>query len=332
MEYDIQEPLARLHVKSDLIHIVRLSFTIELLDDLIHVTFHFTPIVGHKTSVWYESTKHGTALSPFEGFTSTDPENLAFALLASIGAQQEHKVINIERDYAELKVPAFVQNGPVSPYAPGMDISSKRVEGTVLVADLRGFSSWESSSSPEAVQALFETISERIVQMQIDNYFDYWKLMGDGIMLVWESKENVDTALLSVSAAFDLRKHYWYVKKELPEAVPNGFGIAIAAGHLTRYRSRTFFESVVIQDYLGPSITWAARIQSLAKPGEVLVNRKVAMTLKNEWYWTTNETKRLGDVSKLKGIPEHSRELFRAHHKYFDDEWTQFIRHSSEIA
>jgi len=134
-------------------------------------------------------------------------------LLASIGAQQEHKVINIERDYAELKVPAFVQNGPVSPYAPGMDISSKRVEGTVLVADLRGFSSWESSSSPEAVQALFETISERIVQMQIDNYFDYWKLMGDGIMLVWESKENVDTALLSVSAAFDLRKHYWYVKK-----------------------------------------------------------------------------------------------------------------------
>ncbi|GAH68219.1 unnamed protein product, partial [marine sediment metagenome] len=165
MEYDFPEPLEKLHVKTDLIRIVRLTFSIELPDDVIHVEFHFSPVIGQETSVWYESAKHGTALSPLDGFAAVDPESLAISLLKRIGAEQTHKILNVQRDYAYLYVPAFVQNGPVSPYSPGADINTKRVEGTVLVADIRDFSMWESSSSPETVQELFEAISEHIVQM-----------------------------------------------------------------------------------------------------------------------------------------------------------------------
>lgn len=51
--------------------------------------------------------------------------------------------------------------------------------------------------------------------MLIDYPFDYWKLLGDGIMLVWESKKDESMAVDSaIDAAYELHKKYWYYRKE----------------------------------------------------------------------------------------------------------------------
>jgi class 3 adenylate cyclase len=326
MEYEIKGPFQKLRIKNHLISVVRLSFDVELKGDTIQVFFSDLPVTGGTALADYRSKQHGEGLLPLQGFNSLEPEELARVLLLKIGRQAPFAVKNVEHDYVDLTIPRFLRTGPVAPYGTESSTESKRTKGIVLMADLRGFSTWESTAPPEAVSELFEVFSERIVQMQVDNYYDYWKLLGDGVMLVWEDGDCTDATELAVSTAFDLHKHYWYFRRDLDDPVPDGFGIAVAGGWLTSYRSKTYAESVVLQDYLGSAITWAARVQGLAKPGEVLVQKNIARRLKDSRFTLEEATQRLSEAGMMKGIPPNQRELFRVHHRSFGDEWNTFIR------
>lgn len=137
--------------------------------------------------------------------------------------------------------------------------------------------------------------------MLIDYPFDYWKLLGDGIMLVWESKKDESMAVDSaIDAAYELHKKYWYYRKETNFNVPAGFGIAICGGELIKFSSTTFFEFCVVQDYLGSIVNQVARLQNLAKPGEVLVNERVKKMSKSDWYSFVDVTAVLKNESRNK--------------------------------
>ena len=255
------------------------------------------------------------------------PENLAVKLCEKLHTSSFIKIERLKRNFVDLFIPSFVRIGPICPNYPEQKTDISRVIGFVLFADLRGFSTWCMHAEPEQISEVYEVLSDTVAEYIKDYQFDYWKLLGDGIMLVWEAgQDETQAANCAIAAAYDLHRKYWYYYKESPFRLPEGFGIAISGGYITKFKSPTFFESCVVSDYLGPIVNQAARLQGLAKPGEVLVNRYVAKTSKYDWYSFENITVQLKDeIDGLKGLSPYEKEVFKVKHKYFGSAWETFI-------
>ena len=255
------------------------------------------------------------------------PNKVTEVLLPLIRVQEQGIIDNIQRNYVDLYVPSFIKMGPVYPNYPEIDLDIRRVTGYVLFADLRGFSKWSMHAEPEQIHELYSVISDIIVEYPSDYLINYWKLLGDGIMLVWEVENDENNiANCTLDAAYELHKKYWYYQKESLHQVPEGFGIAVCGGNFTRFRSATFFESCVVSDYLGPVVNQAARLQSLAKAGEVLVNRRTEKMANYHWYSFINVSEDLkNEIAGLDGLSPYEREVFKVRHKYFGPSWQNFI-------
>jgi len=325
----MEDPLALVECRSKFHRPIRLSFEIVLADDVISVSFSHLP---ENNEPWYghhESSTHGSGVFPLynvKGGAKATPEAIAEELCKTIKAGEPKEVRNVQRNYVDLYIPRFIELGPVAPNYPERSTRIERIVGYVMFADLRGFSTWSLSAEPEQVSDIYEVISDRVAQMLIDYPFSYWKLLGDGIMLVWEAGDQEATSAdCAIGAAYELHKKYWYYRRDSLSTVPNGFGIAISGGHITKFSSSTFFESCIVNDYLGPTVNQAARLQTLAGPGQVLVNRRVAKISAFDWYSFENVSDSLNEkVAQLKGISKLETKVYRVKHKYFSDNWERF--------
>jgi class 3 adenylate cyclase len=327
----MEHPLNLITLKSKFQRPVYLSFEIVLSDDVIDVKIIGIPKNDGPWIFYYSSTKHGAGLIPVDEVgkaSEASPEKVAEIFCKQIKVQESGKIENIQTNYVDLHIPEFNKLGPVYPNYPEMDSDISRVAGYVLFADLRGFSNWSMHAEPEQIYELYEVISDRIAQFVIDYPFNYWKLLGDGIMLVWEVNNNESrTANRAIGAAYELHKKYWYYRKDSLHQIPEGFGIAVCGGYLTKFRSTTFFESCVVSDYLGPVVNQAARLQRLAKAGEVLVNLRAEKTANDDWYSFINVSEDLkSEIACLEGLSPYEREVFKVSHKYFGPTWENFIR------
>lgn len=325
----MEDPLALVGCRSKFLRPIRLSFDIVLPDDTISVSYSHIPRKNEPWYGYYESSKYGSGLRPLHnviGGPNATPEAIADELCRSLNADKPTKVNNIRRNYVDLYIPRFVELGPIAPNYPERNTTIERVIGYVMFADLREFSTWSLTAEPEQIHEIYELISDRVAQMLIDYPFSYWKLLGDGIMLVWEAdKSESDAVDCAIGAAYELHKKYWYYRKDALSVVPSGFGIAICGGHLTKFSSATFFESCIVNDYLGPIINQAARLQTLAEPGQVLVNRRVAKTSVFDWYSFEDISDLLGErLEQLKGISGFEKEVYKIRHRYFSTDWERF--------
>ena len=323
-------PLDFVELKSKFQRPVYLSFDIVLKDCIIQAHFTHIPSNDEPWLCHYESINHGSGLMPIEKVEAgpnATPENLAVKLCEKLHTSSFIKIERLKRNFVDLFIPSFVRIGPICPNYPEQKTDISRVIGFVLFADLRGFSTWCMHAEPEQISEVYEVLSDTVAEYIKDYQFDYWKLLGDGIMLVWEAgQDETQAANCAIAAAYDLHRKYWYYYKESPFRLPEGFGIAISGGYITKFKSPTFFESCVVSDYLGPIVNQAARLQVLAKPGEVLVNRYVAKTSKYDWYSFENITVHLKDkIDGLKGLSPYEKEVFKVKHKYFGSTWETFI-------
>jgi class 3 adenylate cyclase len=327
----MEHPLDLITLKSKFQRPIYLSLEIVLSDDIIYIEFTDIPKNDGTWLCLYRSTKHGSGLIPINGVgnaSEATPEKIAKVFCKEINVQESGKIDNIQTNYVDLHIPEFSKLGPVYPNYPEVDADISRVVGYVLFADLRGFSTWSMHAEPEQIYELYEVISDRIAQFVIDYPFNYWKLLGDGIMLVWEVNNNESwNANCAIGAAYELHKKYWYYRKDSLHQIPEGFGIAVCGGYLTKFRSATFFESCVVSDYLGPVVNQAARLQRLAKAGEVLVNRRAEKAANDDWYSFINVSEDLkSEIEGLEGLSPYEREVFKVRHKHFGPTWEQFIR------
>lgn len=325
----MEDPFESVEFKSNFQRPIRLSFEIVLSDDVISVSFADLPKNNEPWYGYYDSSKYGTGMVPILnvwGGSKGSPEAIAKNLCHIIYAEEPKEIRNIQRNYVELDIPKFIELGPVAPNYPERSTIIERIIGYVMFADLRGFSSWSLTATYDQISEIYEVLADRIAQMLLDYPFSYWKLLGDGIMLVWEVAEQEDiSANCAIGAAYELHKKYWYYRKQSSYKLPNGFGIAIAAGDIIKFSSTTFFESCVVNDYLGPTVNLAARLQTLAHPGQVLVNDRVAKTSNSDWYKFEDVTSPLmQQFSKLKGISAHEKNIYRVKHKYFKEDWDRF--------
>lgn len=224
-------------------------------------------------------------------------------------------------------IPEFIKRGLVFPNQFNENPMPKRLMACVLFADLRGFSNWCLTAKHEEISEVFDVISGCVVQMLIDYHYDYWKLIGDGIMLVWDINNNTDAVDNAIGAAFELHKKYWYYWKESKTTVPKGLGIAICGGEVIKYASSTFFQSVIVTDYLGPIVNQTSRFQSLAQSGQVLVNKFIKDNSKHDWYSFADMSSHYNlQIESQKGILETEKQIYLIKHKYFDSNWDKFCK------
>ncbi len=322
-EVALKDLINSIGIRSEFIRRICLSFDIVLKDDIIKISFSFLP---GKKEPWYglhESSKYGSGLFPIKNVTGREkatPMAIAEALCTELGAGKPRTVRNICRNYADLYMPNFIKLSQVKPNYPKQSTKIERIIGYVLFADLRGFSTWSLTAEAKQISELYEVMSDRVAQMVVDYPFDYWKLLGDGIMLVWQSGDAESiTADCAIGAAYELHGKYWHYRRKAPYAIPEGFGIAICAGSLIRFSSATFFEQCVVNDYLGPIVNQAARLQALAKAGEILVNKRVVEMNEYDGYVFKDVTDVLENkLKRLKGLPQSERGVFKLKYEDYD--------------
>jgi adenylate cyclase len=157
---------------------------------------------------------------------------------------------------------------------PGrLRLGGERREVTVLFSDVCGFTRLSESLPPETVVALLNelfTFATEIIHKR-GGIID--KFIGDSVMAVWGTPESrPDDARRAVEAAMELRrwvetgnrrwKQKWGVEVQLAMGLHTG---TVVAGNLG---SEKRMEYTVI----GDAVNVAARLESMAQPGQILVS------------------------------------------------------------
>ncbi|MFH1525067.1 MAG: adenylate/guanylate cyclase domain-containing protein [Bacteroidota bacterium] len=326
----MNDPLSQIEIKSQYISAIRLSFEIEVEEDIIFIKFSDLPNEGQPWYGYHKSEKYGSGCYPLNnvaGGINASPIQISESLCNVIKAGKPKNIRNIQKNYVDLNIPHFIKQSLVSLNYPEQISNVERLNGCVLFADLREFSNWSLAAEPEQINEVYEVISERIVQMAQDYPYDYWKLLGDGVMLVWHCNHSIsDTVDFAIAAAFELHKKYWYYQKDSSFKVPSGFGIAICGGYFSKHTSRTYYERVLLKDYIGPIVNMAARLQTVAQPGEVFVNRFIQKNSKYKDYTFNQISEELQkEIISKKGFSQNESDIYKVSNKYFNNNWSNYI-------
>jgi class 3 adenylate cyclase/DNA-binding beta-propeller fold protein YncE len=159
---------------------------------------------------------------------------------------------------------------------------------TVLSADVRGYTSFAQREGDEATARLARRFAEIVREGIADHGGELVELRGDEALVVFNSTRE------ALRAAVDMQTRF-VAEMRLPEGLPLRVGIGIDAGEAVR----------VEQGYRGRALNLAARLCSIAGPGQVLVSE-----------WLAHLAGRVDDLSyasrgqvTVKGIDEPIRVL-----------------------
>lgn len=322
------DPFSLVTLKSRWMLPRRMAFDVVLRDDVLAVWFSHLPERGEPWYVHYDSRRYGCRSMPLatvNGDEDAEPMAVAVSLCAAIGAPAPKRIRNLETNFVDMEVPELMKRGPLRVNYPFRPSGHMRTDACVLFADLRGSSSWNLQAEYEHVLVVANEMVNFVKRGVREYYCDYWKLLGDGLLMVWDAVEEGELrADHALAAAFDMHKHYWYLRRDASFDVPVGFGIAVTGGPVTKFWSKDWLDLLMIVDYVGPIVNQAARMQSVARPGQVLVDRRVRQASSDEWHVFGDVTRRQqADLRKAKGTRREER-IYMAKHTQFGSTWKSF--------
>lgn len=169
----------------------------------------------------------------------------------------------------------------------------------VLFVDIRGFTGFAEQRDPKDVVAVLNrTLTELVVPLRIyRGILD--KYIGDGFLAFFEPEhDEADAAQRAVDSALVMQKAFVNLWADAPSSALRelGLGIGISAGRVIVGN----VGATEAMDYtvIGDAVNVAARLQSLAKPGEILISDRVQALLND-----THDVEHSG-LTKLKGRQE----------------------------
>jgi len=163
-------------------------------------------------------------------------------------------------------------------------------EVAVLFVDIRGFTGFAEQRDPKDVVAVLNrALTELVVPLRVyRGILD--KYIGDGFLAFFEPSTDIaDAAQRAVDSALVMQQAFANLWNDAPSSALRelGLGIGISAG-------RVIVGNIGATD----AVNVAARLQSLAKPGEILISDRVNGLLNG-----AHESKHSG-LTKLKGRQE----------------------------
>ncbi len=202
------------------------------------------------------------------------------ALLASFAGQAATALENA-RLYAQLDglfrsymSPAVATSLIADPDQAGL--GGRTAEVTVLMADLRGFTSFAERHAPDEVVGMLNTVFAVVVPVVLGAGGTVVQFVGDEVMALFGAPtRQPDHALRAARAALDLQEAVGAATADRADWPRFGVGVNTGpalVGNIGAEQMRTFTA-------IGDTTNLAARLQGLAGPGEVVVGRQTADAL-----------------------------------------------------
>ncbi|MGM0599936.1 MAG: adenylate/guanylate cyclase domain-containing protein [Candidatus Rifleibacteriota bacterium] len=153
------------------------------------------------------------------------------------------------------------------------NLGGKKKKVSILLADLRGFTSLASVLQIEKLVHLLNSWFDKATQLILKNNGTIDKYMGDCVMVIFGAPiEKNDDVLRSVYTAFRLQETFNKFKEmiDLPPEHNLGLGVSISTGTaiVGNFGSSTRMEYTAI----GETVNLAARLEKLSGPGEIVVD------------------------------------------------------------
>jgi class 3 adenylate cyclase len=158
----------------------------------------------------------------------------------------------------------------------GSDLNkiSHRKLMTVLFSDIRGFSDLTDCLEPEEITLLLNNYLSEMTALIHRYEGTLGKIIGDGIMVFFGDPVSIpDHAQRAVLLAIDMQKKVDELKDEW---FSYGYDLSIGIGINTGYMTVGNIGSEFHRDYtvIGNQVNIAARLEQMAKPGEILVSQR----------------------------------------------------------
>jgi adenylate cyclase len=146
---------------------------------------------------------------------------------------------------------------------------------TVLFADIRGFTRLSEHAAPEKVVHLLNRYFTTLSEVVLKHGGTVDKFIGDGVMALFGAPQTTpDDAAGAIAAAIEMQKG---MKDLSAEVAATGVGeVSIGIGLHTGEATVGYIGSERRSEYtaIGDTVNVASRLESRAKPGEILVSEE----------------------------------------------------------
>lgn len=161
-------------------------------------------------------------------------------------------------------------------------LGGERRDIAVLFVDIRGFTTMSESLEPEQVVEILNEYLNLTSQSIFNNQGTLDKFIGDATMAVFNAPVDLDDYVYkAVCAAYDMRKGAEVLEKKLTEQFGNSvqFGIGVNCG--PAIVGNIGSEKRMDYTAIGDTVNTAARLESNAKRGEILISDAVYERIKD---------------------------------------------------
>ncbi len=247
-----------------------------------------------------ESAVHGAIyadrLDPFAVFTRDDLELLsAIASQAAIAVEnvRSHRRLAQEEvaraNYSRFMPPYVVQQMLEHPESFALGGANQTV--TVLFADVRGFTSLAENSPPEQVVQLLNHYFSEVSEIIFAHRGTLDKYLGDGLMALFGAPTTTpNDAANAVAAAVAMQRRMPKVNEAfrargLPEiSIGIGLHTGVATVGYIGSERRTEYTAI------GDTVNLAARLESNARGGQILVSGPTALAIPRAQFTTRRQS------------------------------------------
>ncbi len=190
----------------------------------------------------------------------------------------EHKKLEAQRRLFERMISPAVIN-QLDP--DSLQLGGKRVDITVLFADIRGFTSYSEKIAPEKLVSVLNRYLAAMAEAVLSQEGTIDKFMGDAIMAWFNAPiPQQDHTLRAVKTALAIRNSVELLYQELPADSHLAFGAGIHYGDavLGLIGTEKRLEYTAISD----SVNIAKRIQENSAKNQILISKDAYERVKNQ--------------------------------------------------
>lgn len=189
----------------------------------------------------------------------------------------ERKRLEAQRKLFERMVsPAVIQQLDPNSLALG----GKRVDITILFADIRGFTSYSETQSPEQLVSVLNRYLAAGAEAVLEEEGTVDKFLGDAVMAWYNAPiPQTDHTLRAVRTALKLRDRVAQLHAVLPPEAQLAFGVGIHYGDAVLGLIGT--EKRLEYTAIGDSINTTKRLQENAAKNQIVISREAYLRVKD---------------------------------------------------
>ncbi len=209
--------------------------------------------------------------------------------------------VSVELDNSAL---SGLQKMPVDIF-DDVYLGEVKPQALVLCVDIRNFSSFLCCNDEGDVFKLIKEFTSNLLSCvnQFGYGCSYYKLMGDGAIVIWD--ETNEDSVASALGVFD--SYIEFVNEELFKPYPGlGMAGALVSDKVYKYEISAEASQLKYRDYVGYGINLSCRLQALAKKDQLAINRALADSTLVPSIENREESL-VDDLHKLKGLKEEDR-------------------------